>query len=324
MIKRSIFGVVISVLAGLSYAAAGTDTGNGLDFQKMLEAELNDRDTLSRQDLEKVVVDVGREFKYDILLPVYDYFLSLNLNSERFQEFQYIADVQRIQNLFKSKAKSVRFDIEFSTIRIHHELCTGEPGESAKPYDPINIDIETITRNQIGMTASQFVGAVMHEFVHHHIDPFPNHDRYAFSRFIEMIIRTSNFRSKLTIYGLSDVLRKVNYKGKEIWALLSVDKIDAEDFGWDDDVKRHRAIRFCQLHKHNRPLETSYKATNLTEQGVVAYRDLNGGDLATYVYYIVPNSLQNGVPLSVRVRAMEPKAAKLWTFYRQIECLDKF
>ena len=87
MIKRSIFGVVISVLAGLSYAAAGTDTGNGLDFQKMLEAELNDRDTLSRQDLEKVVVDVGREFKYDILLPVYDYFLSLNLNSERFQEF---------------------------------------------------------------------------------------------------------------------------------------------------------------------------------------------------------------------------------------------
>ena len=173
------------------------------------------------------------------------------------------------------------------------------------------------------MTASQFVGAVFHEFVHHHIDPIRNHDEYGFSRFIELIVRTHHFRVKKTTYDMKSILRKVKYGDKEVWALFVDHKISAENFRFGNSGQYGRVMRFCRLKGHSANGSVSYEVAVLTSEEKRAYSRLNGDDRNGYLYHIVPNELQEGEPFSIQVMARRPGAFN-YEFYKSITCEDRF
>jgi hypothetical protein len=183
---------------------AGNEKGNGGFIQGLLDAELRDRATLTMSDIDKLVENKGEEIKNKVLIPVMDKFLLE-------KAVKLSPTLIAIQKVFIAQSSKLKLDMKLS----HFEVGTCPTGATTctgdEPFSKIVIDKAAIQSSRFGVSFSELVGLLTHEFEHHFFHETLEHDNYPLARFIMNVIKTSAYLEKT--YLIKDTRKSIDSVG---------------------------------------------------------------------------------------------------------------
>jgi hypothetical protein len=163
--------------------------GNGGEIEKLLDAELKDREVLSAKDIDQIVVDRGLEIKERFIVPIFEKFLL-----EDSAALNYLLRVFQ-QTLEKEGIENLMVDIKYTHIVIGE--CNGSTTCSGKGrFSDIVIDKEAVRASEFGVSFSELVGLIAHEYLHHYFDEVPGHDKYELARYVKHTVVENEFNER--------------------------------------------------------------------------------------------------------------------------------
>jgi hypothetical protein len=219
-LKKLLLGALLLKSVCIAFA---NEKGSGGYIDDLIRAEMNERVTLDVQDIEKVVLKVGEELKNSTLIPLFERFLADKDLKEDLKFFQ-----EKLE-----KVKSDLFlDIKISQIKAGScpklaTTCTGN-----LMFTDIIIDQEAIDRSTYGVSISDLVGLIAHEYLHHIYKEIPNHDEYLLAK------------------KMKDYILNTGYKTFELTTKDTVLTINGERmiyFSGGREGRKKSADEFCQF-----------------------------------------------------------------------------
>ncbi|MAF90134.1 MAG: hypothetical protein CL674_02595 [Bdellovibrionaceae bacterium] len=188
----------LMLLITLPSMAVG-EKGNGAFIDDIIKAEIKDRKAITDEQIDELVINKGLIFKENALKPMLLFFLDQDLSEEH-------EDIQNVQKLFSKIKEDLLLDIDLTHINVgkcvRNTTCTGREIDGKKvslAFDEIRIDKDNIANSRYPMMFSMLFASIFHEFLHHHLEPIPNHDSYRFLRYIADIVKNKAFRIKRTV-----------------------------------------------------------------------------------------------------------------------------
>ena len=188
----------LMLLITLPSMAVG-EKGNGAFIDDIIKAEIKDRKAITDEQIDELVINKGLIFKENALKPMLLFFLDQDLSGEH-------EDIQNVQKLFSKIKEDLLLDIDLTHINVgkcvRNTTCTGREIDGKKvslAFDEIRIDKDNIANSRYPMMFSMLFVSIFHEFLHHHLEPIPNHDSYRFLRYIADIVKNKAFRIKRTV-----------------------------------------------------------------------------------------------------------------------------
>jgi hypothetical protein len=256
--------------------AAGTKDGGGGWVEQMREAEAQSHKAITEDEINKAVEINGKEIKIKLLTPFFQDFLTMtDLNDNTLVE---------IQNLLKQNESSLLDDITYSKIVIGtcsrgENLCT-----QAKPFSDIIVDAKSILATRNGVTFSEFVGLLAHEYTHHFGGDI-DHPYYKFARFVTELVRTDKIGNRtFTFEELIKVFK--NDDGVEVRyaALASY---------YDEKWNSEKANLICDFLGYSEA--TNFHTNNFTREDVISEKigfiTEKGWLVPKYNYYVYTYSV---------------------------------
>lgn len=214
------FILLLSILFSV-YSFGANEKGNGGFIDDMIAAELNERNKLSSDDLDSIVKDKGFYIREKIITKVFEFFLnekSKNLSKE----------LKKIQKLLLSQKDSLLLDIKVTHIELGQchgpSACTGK-NHTSRPYDSIILDKEALLNSRYGISFSELVGIISHEFLHHFDVKMSNHDSYTLALYMKNLVLTGEYFTKT--FEVEDIMISI---GNGMNSLLLPSGNDIESF----------------------------------------------------------------------------------------------
>jgi hypothetical protein len=212
---------------------AGNEKGNGGFIQGLLDAELRDRATLTMSDIDKLVENKGEEIKNKVLIPVMDKFLLE-------KAVKLSPTLIAIQKVFIAQSSKLKLDMklthfEVGTCPTGATTCTGD-----EPFSKIVIDKAAIQSSRFGVSFSELVGLLIHEFEHHFFHETLEHDSYPLARFMMNIIKTSDYLEKT--YSTSQILNAPSIFAGGLWFYSGSADLFCQSKGHNEGAKNFKRM----------------------------------------------------------------------------------
>lgn len=268
---------IFSCLTNNSFVHAENDgTRGGGWVEEMREAELRSHKTLTKEEIIKATEANGKEIKLQLLLPFYEDFLTQNNLNDRTLEV--------IQSIMKKNEPIMHDDIMFSKIILgaceHGEnLCTTQN----TTYSDIVIDLKSLLSTHNGVTFSEFVGLLAHEYTHHFGGDI-DHPYYKFARFVAELVRENKIGKKTFLFeDLIVMLPEIYLNYGDIYAphteIMKRHAAVADD---DLDKKRNTelATNICLFHNYSKLI--TFEVNEFTRQ------DVEKADIREISYNFLP------------------------------------
>jgi hypothetical protein len=241
---------IFSWLAGSVFAHAENDgTRGGGWVEEMREAELKSHQSLTESEIIKATEANGKEIKLQLLIPFYEDFLTLtSLNDKTLEE---------IQAVMKKNEAILHDDIMFSKILIgtcpnRENLCTTQN----KIYSDIVVDLKSLLATHNGVTFSEFVGLLAHEYTHHFAGDI-DHPYYKFARFVTELVRENKIGKKTFLFeDLIVMLPEIYLNYGDIYAPhTEIIKRHAALAEHDSEKDKITATNICLFHNYSKMID---------------------------------------------------------------------
>lgn len=182
---------------------AGEREGGGGFIDALIRTELEDKVALTDEEIDKLVKSKGLEIKTKIIKPLYEQFL---VTSSR----ELSKPLREIQRKIKLRTSDLMEDIDISHIETGD--CKGATTcTEGKHFASIIIDKESIANSTYGVSFSELVSLLVHEYLHHFYSEVPDHDRYYLARYVKEVFLGGEYNEKK--YGIHDMI----YTPKHSW-----------------------------------------------------------------------------------------------------------
>ena len=184
---------------------AGDREGNGGGLDDMLRADRLDQKSLTTEQIFGLLEDNAIELKEKVIIPSFKTFL-------RDKEFSEDSKLFELQTVFNMDNDLLLNDLRYSKYKIGEcdgsNFCTG-----AEKYSDIVIDLDSLQTREFGITLSEFIGLLAHEYTHHFVGDL-DHPEYLFARYIRNNIRDNKYQGK--IFSTLDIISHYKKKKKGI------------------------------------------------------------------------------------------------------------
>lgn len=297
---------LLTIMATSFNSIAGDGAGNGGWVQDMLEADLRERKPITEEIILKLTEKNGLVLKKEILIPTMRSFLE-KPNPELTEE------LSKLKSLLLPVKNELYEDIMYSPIRVGHcqinqSLCTGDT-----PYSDIIIDTNSTLGRAFGITFSEVIGLIAHEYTHHFVGDY-DHPNYSFARFVRDNIKSENYGSKL--FKLNDIIQPCeNDSYKYGYCLLTAG---------NDALAQEQADIFCEqkgLKKANSYLFESIPGLDLARlRGVRIGNTGYFGSGLKYPTYTYKYTFGNQYRRLAKINSLYSETTPTRSVLTEIEC----
>lgn len=226
---------LLLVLTTTSVTFASGRAGNGGFIDKLIEAELRDRNVLSDSDIDKIVENVGEELKTTVLIPLFDkFFIDTELSNE----------LLLIRDLLSQSKEKLYLDLKITHIKIGECIngattCTGN-----NPFSDIYIDKEALLNSTFGASITELISLLTHEFLHHYYTEIPNHNSYPLARKMKSYLTSQTYKS--ITYETIDLVITLPIQSRQK-AILRIPNVRKK---FSDQERKETARRYCIFKGH--------------------------------------------------------------------------
>jgi hypothetical protein len=222
LISKLLCVVLLFCYGPTGFTQGASETGDGAFIQGLIEAELADRTALSNEEIERITEQTGYTIRNSLIVPLFKAFFSeayenlspeLNLIKKRFgtsdAQSEFFIDIEISHILVGDCAETQRTSLNGAEVNDIPTTCT-----ISKPGAAIIIDKSSIARYPYGVSFSELVGMLCHEYLHHFFpEGIPNHDKYPLARYMAKQVRENSFN-------------ETKYSIKDIWIVVNVNQTD--------------------------------------------------------------------------------------------------